>query len=52
MRNLLQYPIERKEILSALDWAMRKSLEEGRVGDVTPAALQEAKKLVEMAFKL
>lgn len=51
MRNLIQYPVTRQEIYAALDWAIRKANEEGGYGDITPVALQEAKKLVDAAFK-
>lgn len=49
MRNLLEYPITKEEMLKALDEAIRCLSEKykGMVGCIAPAALWEAKAIIE-----
>lgn len=53
MRNLLQYPITKDEMLSTLDKVIEKEIaemqESERVGDITVVALMEVKKAIDPA---
>lgn len=46
MRNTLQYPITKDEVINALDSAIEDHLSSGLVGGIQAAALIKAKELV------
>lgn len=46
MRNTLQHPVTKEEVLKALDDAM-VALASDRIGDIRPHALQQAKTWLE-----
>ncbi len=47
MRNTAQHPVTKEEKLAALDWALAAWQREQRVGGITGAALQEARRDIE-----
>lgn len=52
MRNILEYPITKKEMLDAMDEAIKNAYDKIKlsrvIGDITPTALQEAREIIQM----
>lgn len=46
MRNTLQYPITKEEVISAIDQAVTAELDKRLIGGITPAALIKAKEFI------
>lgn len=47
MRNLVEYPVTKDEIMENMDRLSQEILKEGGVGDMRPLLLREASKLIE-----
>lgn len=43
MRNTLEYPVTKEEVISALEDATDVLIEKGNIGDIRPHALEKAK---------
>lgn len=48
MRNLHEYPITWEEIYEALEWAKAEAMKDEGIGNIRPAALQKAMKLLSL----
>lgn len=46
MRNTLQYPITKEEVIKAINVALEKAFDPNLVGDIRPLALTKAKKFI------
>lgn len=46
MRNTLQYPVTKDEVIAALERAAESELRSGRIGGIDPAALMMAKEFI------
>lgn len=50
MRNLLEYPLTKEEIVTTLRNEARHHSEMGGIGDITPVCLEAAAQIVEASF--
>lgn len=46
MRNTLQYPVTKEEIIAAINSAIDYELSKGLIGGITPLALTKAKEFI------
>lgn len=46
MRNTLQYPVMKAEVIRAIDEAITAELAKGLIGGISPAALTKAKEFI------
>lgn len=46
MRNVLQYPVTKQEVIHAIDEALRTTFNPDLIGDIRPLALTKAKEFI------